>query len=55
MTGKLFGNIVLKIIQRHIEGRNLLNARQFGFCEHHSTTAMYEASEPCDPTTSITK
>jgi hypothetical protein len=28
--------VILKIIQRHIEERSLLNARQFGFCACHS-------------------
>jgi hypothetical protein len=37
-TGKLFEKVILKIIKRHIEGRNLINASQFGFHEHHSTT-----------------
>jgi hypothetical protein len=38
MMGKRFEKVVLKIIQRHIEGRNVLNASQFGFLECHSTT-----------------
>jgi hypothetical protein len=37
-TGKFFETIVLEIIQRHIGGRNLLNANQFGFRERHDTT-----------------
>jgi retron-type reverse transcriptase len=35
--GKRFEKVILKIIKRHIEGRNLLYARQFGFRVHHST------------------
>jgi hypothetical protein len=34
----LFKKVILKIIQRHIEARNLLNAIQFGFCTNHNTT-----------------
>jgi hypothetical protein len=37
-TGKLFENVILKIVQRHIEKRGLLNARQFGFRARQSTT-----------------
>jgi hypothetical protein len=37
-TGKLFRKVILKIVQRHIEERGLLNAIQFGFHAHHSTT-----------------
>jgi hypothetical protein len=37
-TGKRFEKVILKIIKRHIKGRNLLNASQFGFHERHSTT-----------------
>jgi hypothetical protein len=36
-TGKLFENVILKIVQRHIEERGLLNVSQFGFCALHST------------------
>jgi hypothetical protein len=36
-TGKVFENVILKIV-RHIEERNLLNASQFGFRSHYSTT-----------------
>jgi hypothetical protein len=35
--GNLFENVILKIIKRHIEGKNLLNANQFRFSEGHST------------------
>jgi hypothetical protein len=34
-TGKLFEKVMLKIVQRHIEERDLLNEDQFGF--HHVT------------------
>jgi hypothetical protein len=37
-TGKLFDKVVLKIFQRHIEERGLLNANQFVFHARHSTT-----------------
>jgi hypothetical protein len=37
-TGKLFEKVILKIFQGHIEERGLLNASQFGFRVHHSTT-----------------
>jgi hypothetical protein len=37
-TGKLFEKVILKILQKHIEERCLLNASQFGFCVRHSTT-----------------
>jgi hypothetical protein len=36
--GKLFENVVLKIVRRHIEERGLLNARQSDFLTSHSTT-----------------
>jgi hypothetical protein len=36
--GKLFKNVILKIIKRHIKGRNLHNANQFGFRKCYSTT-----------------
>jgi hypothetical protein len=36
--GKLFEKVVLKIVQRHIENRKLLNANHFGFRAHHSMT-----------------
>jgi hypothetical protein len=35
-TGKLIKKIILKIVQRHIEERGLLNASQFGFHARHS-------------------
>jgi hypothetical protein len=37
-TDKRFEKVILKIIKRHTEERNLLNASQFGFRERHSTT-----------------
>jgi hypothetical protein len=37
-TGKLLEEVILKIVQRHIEERGLLNASQFGFRARHSTT-----------------
>jgi hypothetical protein len=37
-TGKLFEKVMLKIVKRYIEEKGLLNASQFGFRAHHSTT-----------------
>jgi hypothetical protein len=37
-TGKLFEKVILKIVQRHIEERGILNASQFGLCVRHSIT-----------------
>jgi hypothetical protein len=37
ITGKLFEKIILRIIQRHIEGSNILNPCQFGFRARHIT------------------
>jgi hypothetical protein len=37
-TGKLFDKIILKIVQRHVEERDLLNTSQCGFRARHSTT-----------------
>jgi hypothetical protein len=37
-TSKIFKEVILKVVQRHIEERGLLNASQFGFHAHHSTT-----------------
>jgi hypothetical protein len=37
-TGKLFEKVILKLVQRHIEETDLLNASQFGFRARHSTT-----------------
>jgi hypothetical protein len=37
-TGKLFEKVILKILQKHIEERGLLNTSQFGFRARHSTT-----------------
>jgi hypothetical protein len=36
--GKVFEQVILDIVQRHIGGRNLLNANQFGFRARHSST-----------------
>jgi hypothetical protein len=36
--GKLFEKVILKIVQRHIGKKGLLNAGQFGFCARHSMT-----------------
>jgi hypothetical protein len=35
--GKLLEKDILKLIQKHIEERNLLHASKFGFCARHST------------------
>jgi hypothetical protein len=37
-TGKHFEKIILQIVQKHIGGRNLLIANQYGFRGRHSTT-----------------
>jgi retron-type reverse transcriptase len=37
-TSKLFEKVILKILQKHIDERGLLNASQFGFRAGHSTT-----------------
>jgi hypothetical protein len=37
-TSKLSEKVILKIVQKHIEERCLLNAGQFGFRARHSTT-----------------
>jgi hypothetical protein len=37
-TGKLFEKVILKILQKQINERDLLNASQFGFRARHSTT-----------------
>jgi hypothetical protein len=37
-TGKLLEKVILNIVQRYTEERNLLNASQFGFRARHSTT-----------------
>jgi hypothetical protein len=36
--GKLFEKVIQKIVQKHIDKNNLLNASQFGFRARHSTT-----------------
>jgi len=35
---KLFEKVIIKIVQRQIVEKILINASQFGFHEHHSTT-----------------
>jgi hypothetical protein len=37
-AGEIFENSILKIFQRHVENRDLLNASHFGFRARHSTT-----------------
>jgi hypothetical protein len=37
-TDKLIEKVILKIVQRHLEERDLLNASQCGFHVHHSMT-----------------
>jgi hypothetical protein len=37
-TGKLLEKVILKIVQRHIEQRGLLNASSFGLHAQHSKT-----------------
>jgi hypothetical protein len=37
-TGKLFEKNILKIVQKHIEERGLLNPSHFGFHARHRTT-----------------
>jgi hypothetical protein len=36
--GKFFEKVILEIVKRHIEEKNLLNASHFGFRARHSTT-----------------
>jgi hypothetical protein len=38
ITGKVFEKVILQIVQKHIEERNLLIASQFGFRARHNTT-----------------
>jgi hypothetical protein len=40
-TGKLFEKVILKILQKHINERGLLNASQFGFRARHSKTLQF--------------
>jgi hypothetical protein len=40
-TGKLFEKVILKIVQKHIQERGLLNASHFGFSALHSTTLRF--------------
>jgi hypothetical protein len=44
-TGKLFENVILKIVQRYTEGKGLFNESQFGLrsCQSQHDTSMYEA------------
>jgi hypothetical protein len=37
-TGKVYEKVILEIVKRHIGEKNLLNASQFVFYAHHSTT-----------------
>jgi hypothetical protein len=37
-TNKLFEEVILQVILRHTEGKNLLNASKFGFRANHNTT-----------------
>jgi hypothetical protein len=37
-AGKLFEKVILKVLKKHIDGKGLLNARQFGFRARHRTT-----------------
>jgi hypothetical protein len=37
-TGKLLEKVILKLLQKHIDERGLLNASQFGFRARQSTT-----------------
>jgi hypothetical protein len=36
--GKLFEKVILRIIERHVKGNDLMNQCQFGFRARHSTT-----------------
>jgi hypothetical protein len=40
-TGKIFENVILEIVKRHIGEKNLLNASQFGLRARHSATLQY--------------
>jgi retron-type reverse transcriptase len=40
-TGKLFETVILQFLKNHIEEKGLLNASQFGFRAHHSTTLQF--------------
>jgi hypothetical protein len=37
-TGKLFEEVILKLVHWHVEEKGLLNASPFGFLARHSTT-----------------
>jgi hypothetical protein len=45
-TGKLFDKVILKIVEKHIEERNLFNESQFGYRACHST-ALQCMNEAC--------
>jgi hypothetical protein len=45
-TGRLFEKVILKVVQRHIGERGLLNASQFAFRAHRITTLQCEAYGP---------
>jgi hypothetical protein len=45
-TGKLFKKVILKIVQRYIESRKLLNARQFSFRAYHSLSLNFNNKMP---------
>jgi hypothetical protein len=40
-TDKLFEKVILKIVQKHIEVRGLLNTSKFGFRARHSAKLQY--------------
>jgi hypothetical protein len=40
-TGKLFEKVMLKIVKKHVEGKNFLNASNFGFRARHNTTLQF--------------
>jgi hypothetical protein len=48
-TGKPFKAVILKIVQRHIQSSNMLNASQSAFVHVTARLSMYEASGPWDP------
>jgi len=43
---KLFDNVIQKIVQRHLEVKNLLNMSQFEFRTRHSTALYIRWSHP---------
>jgi hypothetical protein len=48
-TGKLFQKVILKIVQRHVVERDLLNANQFGFRASHSTLQSMRLTDHVTP------